>query len=145
MLLWDGSCIVHEHFSEEKIIKLLMENPGAKLIAHPECTDSILLLANFIGSTSKLLKFISEDKTQSYIVATEVGIIHQMKKAEPGKKFIAAPPDEDSCSCNECPYMKLNTLEKLYFCLENKFPQINLDPSLAVKAIIPINRMLEMS
>jgi len=103
MLLWEGSCIVHEHFSEEKIIKLLTENPGAKLIAHPECTDSVLMWANFIGSTSRLLKFISEDNSQTYIVATEVGIIHQMKKAEPGKNFIPAPPEEENCSCNECP------------------------------------------
>lgn len=145
MLLWEGSCIVHEHFSEEKIIKLLTENPGAKLIAHPECTDSILLWANFIGSTSKLLKFISEDKSQTYIVATEAGILHQMKKAEPGKNFIAAPPEEESCSCNECPYMKLNTMEKLYLCMENKFPEIILDPAIAEKALIPINKMLEMS
>ncbi|MGB5288961.1 MAG: quinolinate synthase NadA [Ignavibacteriaceae bacterium] len=145
MLLWEGSCIVHEHFSEEKIIRLLTDNPGAKLIAHPECTDSILLWANFIGSTSKLLKFVSEDNSQSYIVATEVGIIHQMKKAEPGKIFIPAPPEEENCSCNECPYMKLNTMEKLYLCMENKFPEIILDPVITEKALIPINRMLEMS
>ena len=145
MLLWEGSCIVHEHFSEEKIIKLLTENPGAKLIAHPECTDAVLMWANFIGSTSKLLKFISEDNSHSYIVATEAGIIHQMKKAEPDKIFIPAPPEEDSCSCNECPYMKLNTMEKLYMCMENKFPEIIIDPEIAKKALIPINRMLEMS
>ena len=145
MLLWEGSCIVHEHFSEEKIIKLLTENPGAKLIAHPECTDSILLWANFIGSTSKLLKFISVDKSQTYIVATEAGILHQMKKAEPGKNFIAAPPEEESCSCNECPYMKLNTMENLYLCMENKFPEIILDPAIAEKALISINKMLQMS
>ncbi len=145
MRLWEGSCIVHEHFSEEKIIKLLTDNPGAKLIAHPECTDSILMWANFIGSTSKLLKFVSEDNSHSYIVATEAGIIHQMKKAEPGKNFIPAPPEVESCACNECPYMKLNTMEKLYFCMENKFPEIILDPVIAQKALIPINRMLEMS
>ena len=145
MLLWEGSCIVHEHFSEEKIIRLLTKNPGAKLIAHPECTDSVLMWANYIGSTSRLLKFISEDDSQSYIVATEVGIIHQMKKAEPKKNFIPAPPEDESCSCNECPYMKLNTMEKLYFCMENKFPEIVLDPIVAKKALIPINRMLEMS
>ena len=145
MLLWEGSCIVHEHFSEERIIKLLTENPGAKLIAHPECTDSVLFWANYIGSTSKLLRFISEDHSQSYIVATEAGIIHQMKKAEPGKNFIPAPPEEESCSCNECPYMKLNTMEKLYLCMKNKFPEIILDPIIAERALIPINRMLEMS
>jgi quinolinate synthase len=145
MLLWEGSCIVHEHFSEERIINLLTENPGAKLIAHPECTDSILMWANFIGSTSKLLKFISEDSAQSFIVATEAGIIHQMKKAAPDKNFIAAPPEEESCSCNECPYMKLNTMEKLYLCMKNKFPEIMIDPKCAEMALIPINRMLEMS
>lgn len=145
MLLWEGSCIVHEHFSEEKIIKLLTENPGSKLIAHPECTDSVLMWSNFIGSTSKLLKFVSEDKSQSYIVATEPGIIHQMKKAEPHKNFIAAPPEEDSCSCNECPFMKLNTMEKLYMCMENKSPEIIIVPGIAERALIPINRMLEMS
>ncbi len=145
MLLWEGSCIVHEHFSEEKIIKLLTDNPRAKLIAHPECTDSIVMWANFIVSTSKLLKYISEDKSHSYIVATEPGIIHQMKKAEPDKIFIAAPPEEESCSCNECPYMKLNTMEKLYLCMGNKFPEIIIDPKVAEKALIPINRMLELS
>jgi quinolinate synthase len=145
LLLWEGSCIVHEHFSEEKIIQLLTENPGAKLIAHPECTDAVLMWANFIGSTSRLLKFISEDSAQSYIVATEVGIIHQMQKAEPNKIFIAAPPEEESCSCNECPYMKLNTMDKLYQCMENKFPEIVIDPNIAEKSLIPINRMLEMS
>jgi len=145
MLLWEGSCIVHETFSERKIIELQMRYPDAKLIAHPECEETLLTLADFIGSTSKLLKFVSEDDSQSYIVATEVGIIHQMKKAEPGKNFIAAPPEEESCSCNECPYMKLNTMEKLFLCMENKFPEIILDPIISEKALIPINRMLEMS
>ena len=145
MLLWEGSCIVHETFSERKIIELQMRYPDAKLMAHPECEETLLTLADFIGSTSKLLKFVSEDDSQSYIVATEVGIIHQMKKAEPGKNFIAAPPEEESCSCNECPYMKLNTMEKLFLCMENKFPEIILDPIISEKALISINRMLEMS
>jgi len=145
MLLWEGSCIVHETFSERKIIELKMRYPNAKLIAHPECEETLLTLADFIGSTSKLLKFVSEVDSQSYIVATEVGIIHQMKKAEPGKNFIAAPPEEESCSCNECPYMKLNTMEKLFLCMENKFPEIILDPIISEKALIPINRMLKMS
>lgn len=145
MLLWDGSCIVHETFSERRIIELKLRYPDAKIIAHPECEETLLSMADFIGSTSKLLKFISEDSSRSYIVATEVGIIHQMKKAEPSKNFIAAPPEEESCSCNECPYMKLNTMEKLYLCMENKFPEIVLDPLVAQKALIPINRMLEMS
>lgn len=144
MLLWEGSCIVHETFSERKIIELKIRYPDAKLIAHPECEETLLSMADFIGSTSKLLKFVSEDDSQSYIVATEVGIIHQMKKAEPGKNFIAAPPEEESCSCNECPYMKLNTMEKLFLCMENKFPEIVLDPVISERALIPINRMLEM-
>jgi quinolinate synthase len=144
MLLWEGSCIVHETFSERKIIDLKLENPSAKLIAHPECEEHILLKAEFIGSTSKLLKFVQEDDAQSYIVATEVGIIHQMKKARPDKVFIPAPP-ENNCSCNECPYMKLNTLEKLYLCMKNGFPQINLEEELIKRALLPIERMLEMS
>jgi quinolinate synthase len=145
MLLWDGSCIVHETFSERRIIELKLRYPDAKIIAHPECEETLLSMADFIGSTSKLLKFVSEDSSESFIVATEVGIIHQMKKAEPEKNFIAAPPEEESCSCNECPYMKLNTMEKLYLCMENKFPEIVLDPLTAQRALIPINRMLEMS
>ena len=145
MLLWDGSCIVHETFSERKIIELKTRYPNAKLIAHPECEETILNMADFIGSTSKLLKFISEDDSQSYIVATEAGIIHQMKRAQPNKTFIAAPPEEESCSCNECPYMKLNTMEKLYLCMKNRFPEIILDPSTSQRALIPINKMLAMS
>ena len=145
MLLWEGTCIVHETFSERKIIELKLRNPGAKLIAHPECEESLLSYADFIGSTSKLLNFISEDDSQLFIVATEVGIIHQMKKAQPGKTFIAAPSEEESCSCNECPYMKLNTMEKLFVCMKNKAPEIIIDPAIAEKALIPINRMLQMS
>ncbi|MDH3267412.1 MAG: quinolinate synthase NadA [Ignavibacteria bacterium] len=145
MLLWEGSCIVHETFSERRIIELKMRYPEAKIIAHPECEETLLSMADFIGSTSRLLKFISEDSSQSFIVATEVGIIHQMQKAEPKKNFIAAPPEEESCSCNECPYMKLNTMEKLYLCMENKFPEIVLDPIIAQRALMPINRMLELS
>jgi len=145
MLLWDGSCVVHETFSERKIIDLLVQNPGAKLIAHPECEDHLLNRADFVGSTSKLLKFISDDEAKSYIVATEVGIIHQMKKAEPEKNFIPAPPEEESCSCNECPHMKLNTMKKLYLCMKNKSPEIKLDAEVAARALLPINKMLEMS
>jgi quinolinate synthase len=145
MLLWEGTCIVHETFSERKIIELQLQNPGAKLIAHPECEESLLSYADFIGSTSKLLNFISEDDSQLFIVATEVGIIHQMKIAQPGKTFIAAPSEEESCSCNECPYMKLNTMEKLFVCMKNRAPEIIIDPAIAEKALIPINRMLQMS
>lgn len=145
MLLWEGSCIVHETFSERKILELKIKYPDTKLIAHPECEEPVLMHADFIGSTSKLLKFIQEDSAQSYIVATETGIIHQMKKAMPGKVFIPAPPQDESCSCNECPYMKLNTMEKVYLCMKNKFPEINLDEELRLKALKPIERMLELS
>jgi len=144
MLLWDGTCIVHETFSERKIIDLQTEYPDAKLIAHPECEDSLLNRADFIGSTSKLLKFTQDDSSLSYIVATEVGIIHQMKKATPNKLFIPAPP-EKNCNCNECPYMKLNTLEKLYLCMKNRKPEITMDMDTLMKALKPIERMLEMS
>lgn len=144
MLLWDGACVVHETFSERKIIDLQTEYPNAKLIAHPECEDALLQRADYIGSTSKLLKFTQEDSSLSYIVATEVGIIHQMKKASPHKNFIPAPP-EKNCSCNECPYMKLNTLEKLYLCMKNGNPEIKMDESTLKKALKPIERMLEMS
>ncbi len=144
MLLWEGTCIVHETFSERKIIDLLVQYPGSKIIAHPECEDVILNSADFIGSTSKLLKFVREDDSSSYIVATEVGIIHQMQKIMPDKYFIPAPPDKN-CSCNECPYMKLSTMEKLFFCMKNKEPQITLEPNLMKLALKPIERMLAMS
>lgn len=145
MLLWEGSCIVHETFSERKILELKVRHPEAKLIAHPECEEPVLLHADFIGSTSQLLKFVQEDSSKSFIVATETGIIHQMKKACPDKIFIPAPPQDESCSCNECPYMKMNTLEKVYLCMKNKFPEIILDEQLRIKALRPIEKMLEMS
>ncbi len=144
MLLWDGSCIVHETFSERKIIELQLKNPEAKLIAHPECESSILNRAAFIGSTSKLLKYVQEDNSNIFIVATEAGIIHQMKKVVPDKELIPAPPD-NNCSCNECPYMKLNTMEKLYLCMKNKSPEIILSHEIIEKSLKPIERMLEMS
>lgn len=145
MFLWDGACIVHETFSERKIISLMLEHPEAKLIAHPECEDHLLNRADFIGSTSKLLKYVQEDPSAKFIVATEAGIIHQMKKAAPQKIYIPAPPEEDSCNCNECPYMKLNTMEKLYLCMKNKSPQIELDETLIKRSLLPIERMLAMS
>jgi len=144
MLLWDGTCIVHETFSERKIIDLKAQYPNAKIIAHPECEDSILNRADFIGSTSRLLKYVQEDIAKDYIVVTESGIIHQMEKLAPGKNYIPAPPDK-SCNCNECPFMKLNTMEKLYLCMKNKEPQIRMDKELLIKALKPIERMLEMS
>lgn len=145
MLLWDGSCHVHEAFSEQKIIDLRLKYPEAKLISHPECEEPILMFSHFIGSTSKLLKYVQEDNAKQYIVATESGIIHQMKKAAPEKEFIPAPPQDDSCSCNDCPFMKKNTLEKLYLCMKNKSPEIRLDEELRLKALQPIERMIEMS
>lgn len=145
MLLWNGSCIVHETFSEKKILDLKVKYPNAKLISHPECEEPILMHSDFIGSTSKLLNFIQEDHTNQYIVATESGIIHQMKKVKPEKIYIPAPPDNDACSCNDCPYMKLNTMEKLYLCMKNKFPQIIMDDTTRIKALKPIERMLNMS
>ena len=145
MLLWDGSCIVHETFSEEKIIELKIKHPDAKLISHPECEESVLVFSDFIGSTSKLLNFVKEDDSKKYIVATETGIIHQMKKIAPEKEFIPAPPEDESCSCNNCPYMRLNTMEKLYLCMKNKFPEITMGEELRKKALIPIERMISMS
>ncbi len=142
--LWPGSCIVHETFSEEALLKLKYKYPGAKVIAHPECSQNLLVLSDFIGSTSKLLDFISNDNSDTYMVLTEPGIIHQMKKKEPNKKFIEVP-DIDGCKCNECPYMKLNTLEKILDCLKNNSPSIELDPEIIKKAYKPIKRMLDMS
>lgn len=144
MLLWDATCVVHETFSEKKIIDLKVKNPDAKLIAHPECEEVVLNHADFIGSTSKLIRFVKDDESNSFIVATESGILHQMRKEVPGKELIAAPP-ESNCSCNECPYMKLNTMEKLYLCMKNKQPEIILDKELMRRALLPIERMLEMS
>jgi len=144
MVLWQGACIVHETFSSRKILMIKLENPEAKIIAHPECEESILNIADFTGSTSALLKFAAEDAALTYIVATEPGILHQMEKNCPGKKFISAPP-ESACSCNECPYMKLNTMEKLYNCMKNRSPEIVMDENLRNKAFLSIKRMLEMS
>lgn len=144
MLLWDGSCIVHETFSDKKIIALKTENPDALLIAHPECEEAVLNRADFIGSTSALLNFTKENPANEFIVATEEGIIYQMQKASPEKKFIPAPP-EANCSCNECPYMKLNTMEKLYLCMKEGKPEIIIDEETRLKALKPIQRMLEMS
>ncbi len=145
MLLWNGSCVVHETFSERKIIYLKIKYPKAKLISHPECEEPILMHSDFIGSTSKLLSYVQQDSSKQYIIATETGIIHQMKKVEPEKDFIPAPPLDDSCSCNECPHMKLNTLEKLYLCMKNRYPEIIMSEEIRKKALIPIEKMLSMS
>src|SRR5690242_742893 len=144
MLLWNGACMVHEIFSLEKITKLKVRHPHAKLIAHPECEDPILRMADFIGSTTGLLKFTQSDPTKEYIVATETGILHQMMKSSPDKTFIPAPPD-NSCACNDCPHMKRNTLEKLYLCMAYETPEILMEESLRVAAKKPIDRMLEIS
>lgn len=144
MVLWDGACHVHNQLTDERTIQLKLDHPDAKLIAHPECRGPILALADFIGSTAALLEFTKKDTTQKYIVATEGGIIHQMKKANPQKEFIVVPSDE-TCNCNDCPFMKLNSLEKIYLALKNEQPEILLDPETIELAAIPILRMLEIS
>ncbi len=144
MKLWNGSCMVHEIFSLEKITKLKIRHPKAKFIAHPECEEHILALADYIGSTTGLLKFSQQDTSKEFIVATEAGIIHQMQKACPDKTFIPAPPN-NSCACNNCPYMKLNTLEKLYISMKYELPEIIMDEDLRIAAKKPIDRMLEIS
>ena len=145
MILWDGACIVHEAFSYERIAQQLMENPEAKLIAHPESEAPILEMAEFVGSTSRLLDFVEKDEAQKFIVATEEGIIHEMRKRAPGKELIPAFPEDESCSCSECFYMKRNTMEKLYLCLKYEQPEVQIEEELRQQALIPIERMLEMS
>jgi quinolinate synthase len=144
MVLWNGACMVHEIFSLEKITKLKNRHPEAKVIAHPECEDAVLQVADFIGSTTQLLKFTEKNKAGLFIVATESGILHQMRKNAPQKTFIAAPPD-NACACNDCPHMKLNTLEKLYLCMKYEQPEIIMDEHLRIAAKKPIDRMLKMS
>lgn len=144
MLLWNGACMVHEIFSYEKILKLKIRHPKAKLIAHPECEDVILNIADFIGSTTGLLNYTKKDEVNEFIVATETGILHQMQKNNPEKVFIPAPPD-NSCACNDCPHMKLNTLEKLYLCLKYEMPEIIMDEDLRISAKRPIDKMLKIS
>lgn len=144
MVLWNGSCQVHELFSVQKIAKLKMRHPDAKVIAHPECEEAVLREADFIGSTNALLKYTTQNPACEFIVVTESGIIHQMQIQSPFKTFIAAPPD-NLCACNDCPYMKLNTLEKLYLCMEYEKPEIIMDEKLRVAAKKPIERMLEIS
>lgn len=144
MVLWQGSCIVHETFSEKKLVQLKIQHPEAEIIAHPECEKPVLRHADFIGSTSALLKYCQSSSAQVFIVATEPGIIHQMQKQTPNKQFIPAPPTSN-CACNECPHMRLNTLEKLYLAMKNRTPEITLAEDLRVAALRPIQRMLEMS
>ena len=144
MVLWNGACMVHEIFSLEKLVKLKIRHPQAKIIAHPECEEPVLRQADFIGSTTQLLKYAVKDPAKEFIVVTESGILHQMQKDAPQKTFIPAPPD-NACACNDCPYMKLNTLEKLYLCMEYETPEILMEESLRKAALTPILRMLEIS
>ncbi len=145
ILVWDGACHVHEQFSLEAILKLKNENSGAKIIAHPECERPVRMVADYIGSTSGLLSFVSKDNGSVYIVATEPGIIYQMKKAEPEKKFIPAPPKDSTCGCSECSFMKLITLEKIYKSLKFEEPEVTVDLSIIERAAVPIKRMLAIS
>ncbi len=144
MLLWNGACMVHEIFSLEKITKLKIRHPQAKLIAHPECEEAILNRADYIGSTTQLLKYTQTDSAQQYIVATETGILHQMQLTAPQKSFIPAPPD-NNCACNDCPHMKLNTLEKIYLCMKYEMPEIRMEEALRLKALVPMQRMMDIS
>lgn len=144
MLLWNGACMVHEIFSREKIIRLKERHPEAEFIAHPECEQQILELATYIGSTTQLLKYTKESKNDTFIIGTETGILHQMQKNAPEKTFIPAPP-ENNCACNDCPHMKLNTLEKLYLCMKYEIPELAMEEELRLAAKKPIDRMLEMS
>lgn len=145
MILWEGSCIVHEAFSFDKIVALAKAYPKAKFIAHPESESQVLDIAHYIGSTSGLLHFVQQDDAETYIVATEAGILYEMNKRVPHKTFIPAPVSDDTCACSECAFMKLNTLEKLYLCLVHEQPEINLNKSLMQAAKAPIDRMLEIS
>lgn len=144
MVLWNGACMVHEIFSLEKIIKLKERHPEAKFIAHPECEEAVLAIADYIGSTTQLLHYVENEPSQSLIVATETGILHQMSKTAPNKTLIPAPPN-NACACNDCPHMKLNTLEKLYLCLRYELPELTMNEELRLKAKKPIDRMLELS
>ncbi|MDR0756275.1 MAG: quinolinate synthase NadA [Tannerella sp.] len=145
MLLWDGSCHVHEQFSLEKIVALKRQYPDAEVIAHPECRQPVLMLADFIGSTAALLQHTVQSHKTQFIVATESGVIHEMKKQSPAKEFIPAPPNDSTCACNECHFMRLNTMEKLYLCLRDEQPEITVDETVREKAVLPILRMLELS
>ena len=145
MLLWDGACHVHEQFSVEKIVELKAQYPDAVVLAHPECKSVVLKLADMVGSTAALLKYAVNSDKQRFIVATEAGILHEMQKKCPQKTFIPAPPNDSTCGCNECNFMRLNTLEKLYNCLKYEFPEVTVDPEVAREAVKPIKRMLEIS
>lgn len=144
MLLWDGTCEVHDILTNERILKMQQEHQDAKLAAHPECKAPVLEAADFVGSTSEMLKYVKEDDGKKYIVASETGLLHQMQKDSPDKEFLVVPSDE-TCACNDCPHMKKNTMEKLYLCLKNETPEINLSDDVIEKARKPIDKMLKMS
>ena len=145
MLLWDGACHVHEQFSLEKILSLKKEHLNAEVIAHPECKQPVLTVADYIGSTAALITYATQSPKTSFIVATESGVIHEMRKRNPEKTFIPAPPNDSTCACNECNFMRLNTMEKLYLCLRDEIPEIIIDPDIRERAVRPIRRMLELS
>jgi len=145
MLLWDGACHVHEQFSLEKILGLKKNHPDAEVIAHPECKKPVLTIADFIGSTAALITYTTQSPKTAFIVATESGVIHEMRKRNPQKEFVPAPPNDSTCACNECSFMRLNTMEKLYLCLRDEKPEIILDPAICERAVKPIRRMLELS
>ncbi len=145
MLVWDGACHVHEQFSVEKLVELKKNHPGAKVLVHPECKKAVVLLADKVGSTAALLQYAQQSDATEFIVATESGIMHEMMKKCPGKNFIPAPPSDSTCACNDCSFMKLNTLEKLYNTLKYEQPEITVDPAVASAARKPIERMLEIS
>ena len=145
MLLWDGACHVHEQFSLEKILELKAKYPEAEIITHPECKQPIIQVSDFVGSTAALLKHTIKSDNKQFIVATESGVIHEMQKQSPNKEFIPAPPNDSTCACNECSYMRLNTMGKLYLCLRDEKPEIFVDPVIRERAVIPIHRMLELS
>ena len=145
MMLWNGGCHVHEEFSIEKIVELKSTYPDAKILAHPECKSGVLALAHYVGSTAAILTYAQNDECDTFIVATESGILHEMQKRCPNKRFIPVPPQTGTCACNECNYMRLNTLEKLYNCLRYEWPNVELDGELRERAKLPIERMLEIS
>ena len=145
MLLWNGACHVHEQFSLEKIVELKKQYPDAEVITHPECKKPVVEVSDFVGSTAALLKHAVKSDKQRFIVATESGVIHEMRKQCPGKEFIPAPPQDSTCACNECNFMRLNTMEKLYNCLKFELPEIFVDEAVQQKAIRPIQRMLDIS
>ena len=145
MLLWNGACHVHEKFSLEMILQLKAEHPKAKILVHPECKGAVVKVADKVGSTAALLKFSISDEATEFIVATESGILHEMQKACPDKTFIPAPPEDSTCACNECNFMKLITMQKLYNCLKYEWPTVEVDKDIAEKAVKPINKMLEIS